>query len=67
MNKTLVGLGAVAIVGATITGIFTATTTKTGLLGLVTVTTTQAPYAYLTLPLAAIGIVLIIVGTVIKE
>ena len=67
MNNSLFVLGIVAFASAGVSAVFTTTSTITGPLGLLTNTATQAPYAYLALPLAAVGAVLVVVSLAVKE
>ncbi len=67
MNNALFVLGVLALISAGISSVVTTTVTKTGPLGFITTTATQAPYAYLAVPLAAVGIMLVVVSLAIKE
>ena len=70
MNKVLVVLGILFLIGAGVSAIFTITMTSSnsGFYGVgASSTTTQIPpYAMFTLPLGAIGIVLLLVGLAVK-
>jgi len=56
-----------ALLGAGVSVILMVTETNSMAFGFVTNTTTHAPYAYLAMPLVAIGSVLVVVSLAMKE
>ena len=67
MNKTLVIFGTIVVIIGVIANIYTETTSQSQFFGLYSTTNSAKPYATLAIPLIIAGIVLLIVGMVMKE
>ena len=67
MNKTLIIIGIVILVIGIFTSVYSETTTQSQLFGLYNTSNTLNPYSSYSVPVLIAGIVLIIVGAVIKN
>ncbi len=67
MNRTLLIIGIVAVVLGIIAKSYSVTTSQSHLWGLYSTASTSTPYSSLSIPLLIAGIVLGIVGVVIKD
>ena len=67
MNKTLLIIGIVVLVLGIFANIYSVTTTQSHLFGLYSTSSSSNPYLTYSVPFLIGGIVLIIVGAVIKE
>ena len=66
MNKVLLIIGIIALVLGIFAQVYSVTTTHSQVFGLFTTTETTNPFDYLSVPLIAGGIILIIVGLFVR-
>jgi len=67
MNKTLLIIGIIVLALGIFANIYSATTTQSHLFGLYSTSSNSNPYSSYSVPLLIGGIILIIVGAVMKE
>lgn len=67
MNKTLLIIGIVILALGIFANIYSSTTTQSHLFGLYSTSSTSNPYSTYSVPLFIGGIILIIVGAIVKE
>lgn len=67
MNKTLLIIGIVVLALGILANVYSTTTTESHLFGLYSTSSTSNPYSNYSVPLLIGGIILVIVGAVMKE